>query len=181
MANKWVEFVKKWAKDNNMNYMCAMTTPECKSAYLKAHPKPQTATTKMKAEQTSMAMEDTPAPASKIDTAIERFKSGAKIKVELEELIAMAKKGLLNKGEKNKLENLVKMFNTKTRTKRLVPKKTKVEMAIDRFEAGEDIRSELTELVSQYDDDLLDEDDSEKLEKLVERFNAKKRADRKKN
>jgi hypothetical protein len=180
MANRWVEFVRKWAKDNNMNYMCAMTTKECKNAYLKAHPKTQTAKTKMKAEQTSMAMEDTPAPASKIDTAIERFKSGAKIKVELQELIAMAKKGLLNKGEKTKLEKLVEMFNTKTRAKRLVPKKTKVEMAIDRFEAGEDIRSELKELISQYDDDLLDEEDSEKLEKLVERFNAKKRADKKK-
>lgn len=41
MANRWVEFVRKWAKDNNMNYMCAMTTKECKDAYLKAHPKPE--------------------------------------------------------------------------------------------------------------------------------------------
>jgi hypothetical protein len=40
MANRWVEFVRKWAKDNNMNYMCAMTTKECKDAYLKAYPKP---------------------------------------------------------------------------------------------------------------------------------------------
>jgi len=39
MANRWVEFVRKWAKDNNMNYMCAMTTKECKDAYLKAYPK----------------------------------------------------------------------------------------------------------------------------------------------
>jgi hypothetical protein len=41
MANRWVEFVRKWAKDNNMNYMCAMTTKECKDAYLKAYPKPK--------------------------------------------------------------------------------------------------------------------------------------------
>jgi hypothetical protein len=39
MANRWVEFVRKWAKDNNMNYMCAMTTKECKDAYLKEYPK----------------------------------------------------------------------------------------------------------------------------------------------
>lgn len=39
MPNKWVEFVKKWSAENNMNYMCAMTTKECKEAYLKAHPK----------------------------------------------------------------------------------------------------------------------------------------------
>jgi hypothetical protein len=41
MANRWVEFVRKWAKDNNMNYMCAMTTKECKEAYLKEYPKPE--------------------------------------------------------------------------------------------------------------------------------------------
>ena len=40
MANRWVEFVRKWAKDHKMNYMCAMTTKECKDAYLKAYPKP---------------------------------------------------------------------------------------------------------------------------------------------
>lgn len=41
MPNKWVEFVKKWSAENNMNYMCAMTTKECKEAYLKEHPKPE--------------------------------------------------------------------------------------------------------------------------------------------
>ena len=40
MPNKWVQFVKKWSAENNMNYMCAMTTKECKEAYLKEHPKP---------------------------------------------------------------------------------------------------------------------------------------------
>jgi hypothetical protein len=39
MPNKWVEFVKKWSAENNMNYMCAMTTKECKEAYLKEYPK----------------------------------------------------------------------------------------------------------------------------------------------
>jgi hypothetical protein len=53
MPNKWVEFVKKWAKDNNMNYMCAMTTKECKEAYLKEHPKEPKKVKKVK---------DTPAP-----------------------------------------------------------------------------------------------------------------------
>ena len=39
MPNKWVSFVKDWAKKHNESYMCAMTKPECKSAYREAHPK----------------------------------------------------------------------------------------------------------------------------------------------
>ena len=39
MPNRWVEFVKKWSAENKMNYMCAMTTKECKDAYLKEYPK----------------------------------------------------------------------------------------------------------------------------------------------
>lgn len=61
MANRWVEFVRKWAKDNNMNYMCAMTTKECKDAYLKAHPKPE----KKGKTESKLSKEDVPAPSSK--------------------------------------------------------------------------------------------------------------------
>lgn len=38
MANRWVEFVRKWASENNMNYMCAMTNEKCKADYKKAYP-----------------------------------------------------------------------------------------------------------------------------------------------
>lgn len=33
MANKWVEFVRKWSKDHNVSYMCASSMPECKAEY----------------------------------------------------------------------------------------------------------------------------------------------------
>ena len=39
MANKWVEFVRKWAARENMNYMCAMTNEKCKAQYRQEHPK----------------------------------------------------------------------------------------------------------------------------------------------
>lgn len=39
MPNKWVSFVKDWATKHGESYMCAMTKPECKSAYREAHPK----------------------------------------------------------------------------------------------------------------------------------------------
>lgn len=33
MANKWVEFVRDFAKRNNVSYMCAVSKPECKAEY----------------------------------------------------------------------------------------------------------------------------------------------------
>ena len=33
MANAWIEFVRKWAKDNNVSYACAVSKPECKAQY----------------------------------------------------------------------------------------------------------------------------------------------------
>ena len=33
MANSWVEFVKKYAAENNLSYACALSSPECKQAY----------------------------------------------------------------------------------------------------------------------------------------------------
>jgi hypothetical protein len=41
MANAWVEHIRKYAKDNNMTYACALTDPNCKGSYKKA-PKPLT-------------------------------------------------------------------------------------------------------------------------------------------
>lgn len=38
MPSKWIEFVKKWAKDNNITYGRAMSQPECKNAYHKESP-----------------------------------------------------------------------------------------------------------------------------------------------
>ncbi len=35
MANTWVEHIKKWSKDNNMSYGCALSNPKCKEDYAK--------------------------------------------------------------------------------------------------------------------------------------------------
>lgn len=32
-SNPWVIHVKKWSKDNNVSYGCAISMPECKDAY----------------------------------------------------------------------------------------------------------------------------------------------------
>jgi hypothetical protein len=33
MANRWTEWVKKWASDNNTTYGCALSNPKCKEEY----------------------------------------------------------------------------------------------------------------------------------------------------
>ncbi len=42
MPNAWVEHIKKYAKDNNLSYVCALSTPECKNTYVKSTPKQKT-------------------------------------------------------------------------------------------------------------------------------------------
>ena len=39
MTNPWVEHIKKYAKDHNLSYGCALSTPECKNTYSKASSK----------------------------------------------------------------------------------------------------------------------------------------------
>jgi len=31
--NRWVDFIRKWAKDNNTTYSCALSEGDCKEAY----------------------------------------------------------------------------------------------------------------------------------------------------
>ena len=39
MTNKWVEFVRKWAKKHNQTYMCAASKQKCRDAYHASNPK----------------------------------------------------------------------------------------------------------------------------------------------
>lgn len=34
MTNKWVQFVKQYAREHNISYMCAATDKKCRQAYL---------------------------------------------------------------------------------------------------------------------------------------------------
>ena len=35
MSNAWVEHLKKYAKDNNVSYGCALSMPDCKNSCYK--------------------------------------------------------------------------------------------------------------------------------------------------
>lgn len=39
MANKWITFIKEYAKKNNLTYSCALSDPECIKAYRLENPK----------------------------------------------------------------------------------------------------------------------------------------------
>lgn len=56
MPSRWIEFIKDWAKSNNIAYGCALSDPDMKEAYHKKYntKQHQTKTREMK----DMAMED---------------------------------------------------------------------------------------------------------------------------
>ncbi len=42
MTNKWVDFVRTWAKKHNQTYMCAASKQKCRDAYHAKYPKNKT-------------------------------------------------------------------------------------------------------------------------------------------
>jgi hypothetical protein len=46
MTNKWVEFVRKWAKKHRQSYMCAASKQKCREEYHAAYPKKGSSTRK---------------------------------------------------------------------------------------------------------------------------------------
>lgn len=56
MTNRWIEFVKKWAKDNDTTYGCALSQPACKTEYQKKYGNRKKLT--QKKEQEIMGAED---------------------------------------------------------------------------------------------------------------------------
>lgn len=58
MANKWVEFIKSWAKKNNKSYGCALSDPQLKIDYRKAYPSKQQQKERESSERETMGMED---------------------------------------------------------------------------------------------------------------------------
>jgi hypothetical protein len=48
MSNKWIEHIKKWAKDNGMSYSCALSNPKCKDDYYLVNEKKEDKNKKLK-------------------------------------------------------------------------------------------------------------------------------------
>lgn len=96
-ANKWVEFVKKWAKDHDTTYGCAISQPACKEEY-RAKYGNRKKLTKAK-EKELMGMEDISSKAAQASQK-EKYK-------EMEERFSMgAEEYLTKKLSKEKAEEL---------------------------------------------------------------------------
>lgn len=60
MANRWIEFVRKWARDHDTTYGCALSQPACKAEYKSKYGSRKKLT--QKKEREMMGMEDVDAP-----------------------------------------------------------------------------------------------------------------------
>lgn len=134
MPNKWVEFVKKWSAENNMNYMCAMTTKECKEAYLKAHPKEPKKAKKVK--------EVAPAPPAPDRTAVqmELVEMGKKAK-DVAEKRANIQMELSEIGKKAKLKEAQKEAQKYLATKGMANKAK--QMAVEKEQVREEAKEKV--------------------------------------
>lgn len=76
MPNKWTEWVKKWASDNNTTYGCALSNPKCRDDYRAKYGDRKKLSTKKEIEL--MGAEDRPArQVSEKDDLHELIKSTA--------------------------------------------------------------------------------------------------------
>lgn len=60
MVNAWVEHIRKFARENNKTYGCALSDPACRASYKKPTKNPT-----QRSERASMGGNDIPAPATR--------------------------------------------------------------------------------------------------------------------
>lgn len=105
-ANKWIEFVRKWAKDHDTTYGCAISQPACKEEY-RAKYGNRKKLTKAK-EKELMGMEDFPAPATGVKKVKKVKKPPSK---EAKERFAMAQEDISSKKAKEKAKEMDERYS----------------------------------------------------------------------
>lgn len=79
MANAWVEFVRKWSKDNNETYSCAVSLPACREAYQKTKPPKKAKKLTQKQEREAMGAEDVSSTAQRTEATASLSRKKASI------------------------------------------------------------------------------------------------------
>lgn len=79
MANAWVEFVKKWSKDNNETYSCSVSLPACREAYQKTKPPKKAKKLTQKQEREAMGAEDVSSTAQRTEATASLSRKKASI------------------------------------------------------------------------------------------------------
>ena len=79
MANAWVEFVRKWAKENNQTYSCSVSLPACREAYQATKPPKKAKRLTQKQEREAMGAEDVSSTAQRAEATLSLQKKKASI------------------------------------------------------------------------------------------------------
>lgn len=74
MANAWIEHVRKFARENNKTYGCALSDPAAKASYKKSPKKPT-----QKSERGSMGANDRPAKDSAASAPVKTLRERMRV------------------------------------------------------------------------------------------------------
>ena len=200
-ANRWTDFVKEWASDNDTTYGCALSKPECSQAYRAKYGSRKKLT--QKKERGMMGAEDKDAPNIQLTIAEEPKKKGRPKKYATEAEAKRAKS--LNtmeakkrrQAEKRALKEAEKMgsedFDVKPTKKKKnpelemmgaedkdAPSKEKylsiIKKNIKKLKEGKTVSKEFIEQVKvAYDGDAMTEREMEEAQTLVGLYNAEVR------
>ena len=118
MPNRWIEYVKKFARENNMTYGCALSDPVMKAGYKKIPKRTQ------KAEREQMGAEDSDAPAPPPDPEI--AKRAKKV-----ERARVAREGIKRKMDERVAMGKEDVNVAKKKKKRVAKKKIKLVLVED--------------------------------------------------
>lgn len=199
-ANRWTDFVKEWASDNDTTYGCALSKPECSQAYRAKYGSRKKLT--QKKERGMMGAEDKDAPNIQLTIAEEPKKKGRPKKYATEAEAKRAKslntmeakkrrqaeKRALKEAEKMGLEDFdVKPTKKKNPELEMMgaedkdaPSKEKylsiIKKNIKKLKEGKAVSKELIEQVKvAYDGNAMTEREMEEAQTLVGLYNAEVR------
>lgn len=161
MPNKWVDYVKRWAKKNNMSYGCALSDPQLKIDYRKS-------STTTKQERDMMGGEDRDAPEEEIvvNYVPKKKKSTKKLEAKEREMMGAEDR---DAPEEDEVYNVFDWeIDIKALSKELDEELTKGKLKT--------IKEEIAERKELYEDLKQTDKRTKMLRDLMEKYNEKKRA-----
>jgi|688.fasta_scaffold12702_3 hypothetical protein len=129
MPNRWVEWVRKWAKDHDTTYGCALSKPECKDEYRAKYGNRKKLPKSKEKELMGMEDFDAPAPAPKKKTKKPKPKPKKKFVVadEIKERFKMTGEDIqsrqvqqVEKSKSSKVKALMELLKKDEDRKRMV-------------------------------------------------------------
>jgi len=127
MPNRWVEWVRKWAKDHDTTYGCALSKPECKDEYRAKYGNRKKLPKSKEKELMGMEDFDAPAPAPKKKTKKPKPKKKFVVADEIKERFKMTGEDIqsrqvqqVEKSKSSKVKALMELLKKDEDRKRMV-------------------------------------------------------------